>query len=337
MTIDCARHAGVKRHQDLFDYMSVGWRKHFDRYEWTGAVELASNHMRVSDSFKHDPVEPYEAVDEPGAFTLVIPHQALTVNGWADRQGAKVYVEALNAYGEDHWSTGSSKLALVVSPHDPEWSAAQIRRRAGSSKVAAVAVPLITEMLGTRHWDPIYEAAIEAGWPVVAHYSGVEGSYSGAPPVSGSVHSSALARLILMPHVAESNLASLLFEGAFYRFPALQVFFAGFGFKWVPSLMRRVDQEWRNFRSEVPWVKEKPSSKVLSNVWFSSYPIGEAVDPDIWGGEVGDALRDRIVFNSHAPFGADTADDVERVLGREWRDRMMRNGRSLFRTTLGEA
>lgn len=337
MIIDCGRHAAVKRHQDLFAYMQPDWQKHFDRYEWTGAVELASNHIRMSDNFKHDPVPDYEPANDPRHFVLVIPHQGLTINGWSDRVGAKIYVDALNSYGEEHWVSGSSKLAMVVSPHDPVWSAAEIRRRARSGKIGGVAVPLIPEMLGTRHWDPIYEACVEVGLPVVAHYSGVEGSYSGAPPLSGSVHQSALARLILMPHVAESNLASLLFEGAFYRFPSLQILFAGFGFKWAPALMRRVDQEWRNFRSEVPWIKEKPSSKVLSNVWFSSYPVGEVADPDSWGGEFTEALRDRIVFNSHAPFGNDTAADVERILGTEWLERMMRNGRAMLSTVLEEA
>ena len=90
---------------------------------------------------------------------------------------------------------------------------------------------LTTDMLGTRYWDPAYEeACVEVGLPVVVHYSGVEGSFSGTPPLSGSVHRSALARLILMPHLAESNVASLLFEGTFYRFPELQVLFTGFGF-----------------------------------------------------------------------------------------------------------
>jgi hypothetical protein len=335
MIVDCARHAGVARHQDLFAFMPLSWQKHFDRYEWTGAVDLASNHIRVSSKFRHDPIPPYMPGSETDRMTLVIPHQGLTVNGWADRVGAKIYLEALNSYGEEHWVSGASKLAMVVSPHDPTWSAGEIRRRSSSLRIGAVCIPLIPEMLGTRHWDPIYEACVERGWPVVVHYSGVEGSYTGAPPLSGSVHQNALARLILMPHLAESNAASLLFEGAFYRFPALQVLFAGFGFKWVPSLMRRVDQERRNFRSDMPWLLDAPSKKVLSNMWFSSYPVGETGGLAAWEGEFSAALRKRIVFNSHAPFGNDTVEDVERFLGKPWVEAMMRNGRALLSHTIG--
>src|ERR1700733_8867832 len=282
MIVDCGRHAGVKRHQDLFQYMPHSWEKHFDRHEWTSAVVLASNHIRVSEELRHEPIPAYEPVSDPSQMSLVIPHQGLTVKGWADRVGAKIYLSALNSYGEANWVSTSSKLAIVVSPHDPLWSANEVRRRATFPRVGGVCIPLIPEMLGTRYWDPIYEACVECSLPVVVHYSGVEGSYVGAAPLSGSIHQNALSRLILMPHLAESNVASLMFEGTFYRFPKLQVLFAGFGFKWVPSLMRRADQEWRNFRSDVPWLIEPPSTKVLSNMWFSSYPVGEAVNAAQW-------------------------------------------------------
>jgi uncharacterized protein len=337
MIVDCGQHAGVKRYQDLFPFMPHGWQKHFDRYEWTGSVELASNHIRVSDKLRHEPIPQYSPHNEPHHHSLVIPYQGLTVNGWADRVGAKVYLAALNAYALEHWVSANGKIALVVSPHDPKWSADLIRKLVGTGLVAGVCIPLTPEMLGTRYWDPIYEACVEADLPVVIHYSGVEGSYIGAAPLSGAPHQSPLSRLILMPHLAESNMASLMFEGAFYRFPTLQILFAGFGFKWVPSLMRRVDQEWRNFRSDIPWVKDPPSTKVLSNMWLSSYPVGEAVNPDTWGGEFNEALRARIVFNSHAPFGNDTAADAEQILGKPWTARLMSNGATLLGINQGSA
>lgn len=326
MIIDCGRHAGVRRYQDLFQYMPHSWQKHFDRYEWTGSVELASNHIRVTDKLRHKPVPDYHPAAHHDHRELVIPYQGLTVNGWADRIGAKVYLDALNSYAEENWCSQSSRLALVVSPHDPIWSARQIRSRASAEAVSAVCIPLIPEMLGTRYWDPIYEACVELGLPVMTHYSGVEGSYVGAPALSGGVHQSPLARLVLMPHLAESNIASLLFEGAFYRFPTLQILFAGFGFKWLPSLMRRIDQEWRNFRSDIPWVKDPPSTRVLSNIWLSSYPIGEAIDPASWEKDFSAQLRERIVFNSHAPFGDDTIERATEMLGRDWTDQLMSNG-----------
>jgi len=97
--------------------------------------------------------------------------------------------------------------------------------------------------------------------------------------------------------------------------------------------MRRVDQEWRNFRADVPWIKDKPSLQVLSNTWFTSYPVGEASEPAGWEGEVSEDLASRIVFSSHAPFDDDTPAKVEEILGKAWLDRLMRNGQVFLKTT----
>lgn len=328
MIVDCDRHAGVAQYPELFEYMSRDWRKHFEREEWVGSVGLASSHIRVTERFAHEPTPAYEP--PPDGLTLVIPHQGLTVNGWADRVAAKTFLEALNSYGEVHWAGTNSKLAVLASPHDVQWSAAEVRRRAATGHAGAVALPLVLEMLGARAWDPLYEACCENGLPLVIHYSGVEGRYLGAAPLSGGVHASAFARLSLMPHLAESTIASLTFEGAFTRFPALQVLFAGFGFTWLPSLMWRIDREWRTFRHDVPWVTGPPSERAASNMWFTSYPVGEAQRTAEWEPGFTDRLRQRVVFGSHAPFGADLPADVESVLGSEWGARLNDNGARLL-------
>ena len=91
-----------------------------------------------------------------------------------------------------------------------------------------------------------------------------------------------------------------------------------------------MDQEWRNFRSDMPWVRDKPSSKFLSNVWVSSYPVGEAVNPERWQSEFSEAVLDRIVYSSHAPFEVDRIDTVKTVLGASWVERLMRNGQAFI-------
>lgn len=326
MLTDFCRLAGVKRFEALFPLMPDGWAHHFDRYEWTGAVELASNHIRVSDRFSHPPLEDFD----PATLTapaVILPYQGLITNGWADPVAAGVFIEALNAFAVANWTSDLARVALVVNPHDPAGSVQKLRAHLGDARVAALAIPLMPVMLGNRAWDPVYELAEEMGLPVLIHFSGVEGAYAGAPPLAGAPHTNALSRHILMPHLAESNIASLIFEGTFYRFPRLQVLFAGFGFKWLPSLMRRMDQEWRNFRSDMPWVRDKPSVRVLTNVWASSYPVGEALDPAHWQGEFSEALRKRVVFASNAPIDPDTEAMLTEALGQEWHDRIRDNGR----------
>jgi predicted TIM-barrel fold metal-dependent hydrolase len=328
MVIDCDRHAGVAQYPDLFEHMTHDWRKHFEREEWVGSINLSSSHIRVTERFAHETPPPYEPPAD--GLTLVIPHQGLTVNGWADRVAARTFLAAINSYGEANWASPTSKIAVLVSPHDVQWSADEVRRRAETAAAGAVALPLVPEMLGSRNWDPLYEACSETGLPLVIHFSGVEGRYLGAAPLSGGVHASAFARLTLMPHLAESNIASLTFEGAFTRFPELQVVFTGFGFTWLPSLLWRIDREWRTFRHDVPWVTEPPSEQVMSNMWFTSHPVTEAQAKDDWEKGFTERLRDRVVFGSHAPFGGDQSSEVDRVLGEDWGRRLQHNGATLM-------
>lgn len=325
MIVDLDRHVGVPALSSLFPYMTVGWQKHFDREEWVNATSLASSHVTMSDRFD------YNVTDGGGApvdvdHSLLLPYQGLTINGWADRVAAKAFISALNAYAVEHWASARARLAMLVSPHDPHWSAGEIRRHAQRERIGAVALPLTPEMLGSRTWDPIYEACVETSLPVVIHFSGMEGDYLGAPALSGGTHRRAFARLAVMPHLAESNITSLAFEGAYARFPSLQMLFSGFGFTWLPTLLWRMDREWRTFRHDVPWVKEPPSRSVLQNTWFTTWPLGEAADPENWAGRFSQTLRTRITFGSHAPHASDGYADVEALLGQEWADEIAGNG-----------
>ena len=129
MFVDCDRHVGVGQYSDLFSHMPLAWQRHFERVEFVSSIDEASNHIRVSERWDH----PHVDVDPPaddGDEYLLVPHQGLTINGWADRVGAKVFAAAINSYGLENWAGPTRKLALVVSPHDPAWSAAEITRLA---------------------------------------------------------------------------------------------------------------------------------------------------------------------------------------------------------------
>lgn len=329
MIIDTDRHVSVDSYRDLFPYMSLSWSKHFERDEWVESVALAGDHVRVSDRFRHDTVDEDSATgaDKTAeSLTLLLPHHGLTVNGWADQQAARVFLEAINSYGADHWKTESALPLAVVSAHDVEWSVAEIRRRAEAGSIGGVAVPLTTTLLGSPAWDPIYAACVETDLPLVVHFSGVEGRYAGAPALAGGVHANALSRLTLMPHLAESNITSLTYEGALVRFPRLRILFTGFGFAWLPSFLWRLDREWRTFRHDIPWVTEPPSQQVLTNMWFSTWPVGEIANTSNWEKDFTDEHLGRIVYGSHSPHHGDRIADIESGLGGGWAARLESNG-----------
>jgi hypothetical protein len=330
---DCDRHVAIGDFRELFPFMTASWRRHFERDEFIGAIADASRHIWADDRYTHDEQPSEPEVD----LALLLPHQGLTVSGWADVVAAKVLLASLNAFGEEHWTAAGARRVVVVSPHDPHWSAAEIRRRAESTDVAGVAIPLGGPLLGAECFDPIYDACQEARLAAVIHFSGLEGHYRGAQPVGGGVHFSAFSRYALLPQLAESNVASMVFEGTFERFPALRVLLAGFGFTWLPSFLWRLDREWRTFRHDVPWVRRAPSEYFAEHVWATTWPIAEAVDERVWARHgITDAVRERVVFGSHQPFGGDSPAVVTRVLGAP-AERLLAAGSALLSPAATEA
>jgi predicted TIM-barrel fold metal-dependent hydrolase len=333
MIVDCDRHVAVRDYAELNPYMTESWRRHFERDEFMGSVREAAAHVRMTDRFGDE----VDVGSPPGPdvdLSLSVSHQGLTINGWSDQVAAKTFVEALNSYAEEHWSDDQArKAAVIVNANDPVWSAEVIRRRARSGRFGAVALPLIPTLMGVDSFDPIYAAAVEVGLPVVAHFSGVEGHYLGAPSLGGGVHGTAFARAALMPQLAETNITSLCLGGTFETFPDLRMLFSGFGFGWLPSLLWRLDREWRTFRHDVPWVKRPPSEYVLESIWLTTWPAAESSAE--WGSLFSeDALRGRVVFGSHDPFDGDSVETLRTVLG-QGAEEVLANGAAVLGPVVG--
>jgi predicted TIM-barrel fold metal-dependent hydrolase len=172
------------------------------------------------------------------------------------------------------------KLAMVVAAHDPEAAALEIGRVGHLSGVVAVYMPLLNIPMGQKHYYPIYEAAEQAGLPILIHPTGTEGGFPTAVAFAGGIPSTYIERHTNFPEIAMSAITSCVFEGVFYRFPGLKVVAAEFGFSWLPHLLWRMDQNWRQFRKEVPWVKVDPSVTVLDHIRLTSQPIEEPEKPE---------------------------------------------------------
>lgn len=99
-----------------------------------------------------------------------------------------------------------------------------------------------------------------------------------------------------------SSINSMIFEGVFYRFPGLKLLAAEFGFSWLPHFLWRMDQNWHQFRKEVPWVKVRPSETVLNHVRFTSQPMEEPEKPEYLASILEMIHADRtLVFSTDYP------------------------------------
>jgi uncharacterized protein len=278
----------------LKKYLSRGWWAHFDS-RYTLPNQWLRPPLARASSNRIDAMPP--SGGEPGSDPVFMKEQHLDRHNVSHAilssiQAGKLaalptaseavaLASAFNEYFLNEFLTVDSryKLAMVIAAHDPQAAAAEIRRIGHLTGVVAVYMPLLNILMGQRHYYPIYEAAEAAGLPIFIHPTGTEGGFPTAVAFAGGIPSTYIERHTDFPMIAMSAITSLIFEGVFYRFPGLKVLAAEFGFSWLPHLLWRMDQNWRQFRKEVPWVKAKPSETLLNHIRFTSQPIEEPEKP----------------------------------------------------------
>jgi predicted TIM-barrel fold metal-dependent hydrolase len=161
----------------------------------------------------------------------------------------------------------------------PAAAAAEIEcRRGGSGSKRWVQVLLADRLerpVGHAKYWPILEAAAHYGLPIAFHPGG-----RGMNPITGCGWPSFYYEdHVGYPQAAFSHLASLIFEGAFDRWPELKVVVVEGGYSWAVPFSWRLDSCWRLLRDEVPHLQRAPSEYVRERVWFTTQPIEEPVAP----------------------------------------------------------
>ena len=73
-------------------------------------------------------------------------------------------------------------------------------------------------------------------------------------------------------------MASLVLEGALHRSPDLRVVLVASGVTWLPSLVWRLDKNWKGIRREVPWVERPPSETIRRAIRLTAPPFDAPPD-----------------------------------------------------------
>lgn len=186
-----------------------------------------------------------------------------------DRELAFECVRAYNRWMIEEWcgDSGGRLIPLIIIPlWDPELAAAEVRWAAeqGNHAVCFSEIPprLGLPSIHGGDWDPFLAACAETATVVCMHI----GSSSTVPVTSQDAPPQVTTALTF----ANSSLALVdwLFSGNFVKFPELKVAFSEGQIGWVPYVLERCDDVWRQFRGwQGDAVPETPSSYYYRSVY----------------------------------------------------------------------
>ncbi len=188
-----------------------------------------------------------------------------------DRAVAEACVYAYNDWMVDEWcgdSNGALVPLIIVPLWDAELAASEVRRNAARG-VRAVCFSEIPPHLGlpsihTGEWDPFFVACQETQTVVCMHI----GSSSRMPATSADAPVAVAASLSFGNAMA--SLSDFLFSGVLVRYPGLKLAYSEGQIGWLPYILERVDDVWKEHRA---WggvkdlIPEPPSSYYFRQVY----------------------------------------------------------------------
>ena len=179
---------------------------------------------------------------------------------------------ALNDWLRTEWLDRDPRLrgSITLPPQSPELAVAEIERLAGDRRFVQALLPLRgEEPLGRRALWPVYDACARHGLAVAVRPGGNVGAAT--TPVGWPSH--LVEDVATQSQAFQSQVASLVLEGALQRRPELLFVLIASGVTWLPSLMWRLDKNWKGVRREVPWVERPPSEAIRRAIRLTAPPM----------------------------------------------------------------
>ena len=165
--------------------------------------------------------------------------------------------------------------SITVAPQSPELAAAEVERLAPDRRFVQVLLPLRGRLpLGRRPYWPIYDACARHGLAVAVR----PGGNIGVAITPAGWPSHLVEDLAGQAQAFQSQVVSLVLEGALGRRPELRVVLVASGVTWLPSLAWRLDKNWKGIRREVPWVDRPPSEVIRRSVRLTVRPFDAPPD-----------------------------------------------------------
>jgi predicted TIM-barrel fold metal-dependent hydrolase len=192
---------------------------------------------------------------------------------------AAAFARALNTWIAAEWLDRAPALraSIVVPLQNVEHAVDEVERWASDPRFVQVLLLCMGEVpLGRRQFWPLYAAAVRHGLPIGIH----AGSAYRHPVTSLGWPSYYIEDYAAQSQGFQSQVASLITEGVFAKFPALKVVLIESGVTWLPGFLWRFAKFWRGLRPEVPWVDRSPAEIARDHIRLTVQPLDAPADPD---------------------------------------------------------
>ncbi len=280
--IDCDIHPPAPAIADITCHMDDYWHDtivargimHLDSIAYPHGAPLTSrpDWRDAAGGLTNDPVRMrHDALDQWGIGTAIL-NSLYGVHLLHDPHMASAFARATNDWLAEAWLDKDKALraSIVIPIQDTAAAVAEIERRASDPRFVQVLFPVAAETpYGRAQYWPIYEAAVRHGLPIGIH----SGSSYRHPVTSLGWPTHYVEDYVAQAQAFQAQLASLVSDGAFAKFPGLKVVLIELGVAWLPAFLWRFSKFWRGLRPEVPWVDRSPLEIVRDQVRLTMQPF----------------------------------------------------------------
>ena len=291
--IDCDLHNEVSNKTVLYPYMPKHWVHYAEESDYVGPdaydhpVQIATSiHPDWRDVYRDPELSTVrrvalmqEHVLDPLHISLGILNTTYRIQSLYSLDLAVDMATAVNTWQAEEWLNRDARFraSLVVPSQQPDLAVAEIQRWQDHPGFVQVVLPVRARLpYGNRFYDPMFKAIVDADLRMAISFGGATGN----PPTGVGWPSTFYEMYVGMAQIFQSQVMSMVYEGVFDRFPDLHVALLEGGFTWLPSLMWRLNKEWKGLRHTIPWVKHWPSEYMRRHFRWTLHPLdaGESAE-----------------------------------------------------------
>ena len=265
--IDCDIHNAVPSVEALFPYLSEHWREYIRTSAFKGPVDTAYPPRApttvapgVSVPRRAARVEP--RADPAGRARSVgrrSRHPELRLRGRqpaqpGHRRGHGLGGQRLADRRVARQGAAPARLDGRADARCPRWPPGRSSASATTPASSRCCCRSAREApYGNRRYLPIFEAAARHDLVVSLQFGGAPGN----PPTGSGWPSYYIEEYAGMAQVFQTQVLNMVVEGVFDRFADLRVALIEGGWTWLPSLMWRIDKDWKGLRRRCPGTRAR--------------------------------------------------------------------------------